>query len=386
MSGWGSQPWGSSPWGGGAPTGTLEPQALYRLVLASRSSSGLGTPLIADVLAAGVPFDHDSAGRWSRTLNAAGTIEFSLPIDACDPADFAAGQRELHLYRDEGFGEYLAWAGHLWVADVRTPWVRFLGMGFYEALRHREMSDDFYKFNVEQRSIAWQAIAYTQAQTDGGLGITRETAAGSAVQRTVDACAEERRVIADIIEDLASADDGFDFEITPDKVWRTWTPQRGSDLSGSVTLDTTDTIVDMSYTIDATQVENDVAGIGKKGDCEPIHYVREIDTTSRAAYGLMQGSITRSDIRQDDDLITALARERLALVKDARKQPTIRVFQGLAGPSPLSGDFDLGDVITVASSWGFATFTDPFRLMSYAVSFDRLGNEMLELQLDAVAT
>lgn len=391
MSGWGG-PWGTMPWGDRlGDTGVItQEQASYRLVLANRSASGLGTPIISDVLAAGVPFDNQAAGRWGRTLNAAGTLEFSLPLDACSPEDFAPGQRELHLYREDSShaGEALVWGGHLWVADVRTPWVRFLGVGFYEALRHREMSDDFYRFaanaNAEQRAIAWALIAYTQGQPGGGLGITRGSTAGSGTLRTVDACAEERRVIADMIEDIAAADDGFDFEVGPDKVWRTWIPQRGTDRSATVTLDATDTIVDMSYTIDATQVENDVAGIGKKGDCEPIYYVRETDTDSRDTFGLMQGTITRNDIRQDDDLIAALARERLALVKDARKQPNVRIFQGLGGPSPLTGEFDLGDVITVAASWGYATFTDPFRVGSYGVAFDRLGNEWLELTLDAV--
>lgn len=385
MSGWGDGEWGLMPWGGGTVVTVPGSLVSYRLVLAQRGTSGLGTPIITDVLSAGVPMDTDSAGRWSRTLNAAGTLEFSLPIDGCTPEDFAPGQRELHLYRDDGSGERLAWAGHLWAADVRAPWVRFLGMGFYEALRHREISDDFYKQNVEQRSIAWQLIDYTQNQTGGALGITRATAAGSAVTRTVLYCAEERQVIADAIEDLASADDGFDFDVGPDKVWRTWTPERGTDLAGTVELDTTTTIVDMSYTVDGTQVENDVAGIGKKGDCEPITFKRAIDTTSRDAYGLMQGTVNRSDLN-DDDMLAALTAERLALLKDARKQPTVRMFQGLGGPSPLNGDFDIGDTIAIKSSWGYATFHERFRVMSYSVSFDRLGNEMLELVLDSRGT
>ena len=382
--GWGDQEWGSSPWGG--VPGTLNPETGYRLVLADRSGSGLGTPIVSDVFAAGLPYDSEYACRWSRGIGTAGTIEFTLPIDGCDAADFAPGQRELHLYRDDGrFGEQLAWAGHLWVADVRAPWVRFLGMGWYEALRHREMSEDFYKFNAEQRNIAWQLIDYTQSQTDGGLGITRESAAGSSTQRTVAYCAEERQNIAEAIEDLAAADDGFDFEVGPDKVWRTWTPSRGSDLSGSITLDTTTSIVDMSYTADATSIENDVAGVGSKGDCEPIHFVTVLDTASRSAYGLMQATIERSDMKWDDEHITALAREELALRKDIRRQPRIKCFQGLIGNSPLTGDFDLGDVIGVEASWGYATFSDTFRLLDYAVTFDRMGNEMLEFTFDAVA-
>jgi hypothetical protein len=359
------------------------PVASYRLALATRSATGLGTPIISDVLRVGVPMDNEQACKWGRGNNTAGSIEFTLPIDACSPTDFDIGKRELHLYRNDGSGEKLVWSGRLWTADVQTPWVRFGGFGFYEDLRHREMSDDFFKHQQEQRSIAWDAIAYTQAQTDGGLGITLESTAGSGINRTLTVCAEERKPIADIIEDMASADDGFDFEVGPDKVWRTWTPKRGADLSGVVHLDTTSSILDISYTEDATTVENDVAGIGAKGDCEPITFIRKVDTVSRAGYGLMQGTVQRTDMKQDDDMLTAVTRERLALQKVPRKQPTVRCFQGLIGVSPLTGDFGIGDTILVTASYGFATFSDPFRVLAYDVSFDRLGYEMIDFTLDA---
>lgn len=361
----------------------------YRLVLANRSASGLGSPIISDVLQAGMPMGTDFALKWGRTLNSAGTLEFSLPIDACTPADFAPGQRELHLYRDSGAGESLVWGGHLWVADVRYPFVRFLGIGFYEALRHREMGDDFYEVGADSRSVAWDLISYTQGLANGGLGITRGTDVGTGAVRTVEACAEERKKISDMIEDLAGSDDGFDFEILPNKTWRTWSPLRGTDRTGTVHLDATTNIVDLSYTIDATSVENEVAGIGDNGggNCEPITYTVVSDSASQAAYGLMQGSINRSDIRQDDALITGLATEELALQKQARKQPTIKLFQGLAGiKSPLNNDYDLGDTLLVSASRGYATFSDPFRLLAYSVSVDEGGNEFLEVTLDAVAT
>ena len=387
VAGWGDGEWGDFPWGGTEGIAAYTPLTNYRLSLAERSDTGLGASIIDDVLALGFPTDNEMVGRWSRTLNAAGTFEFSLPIDACTPDVFAPGQRELHLFRDDGAGEFIAWAGHLWIADVRAPWVRFMGMGFYEALRHREMSEDFYKFSAEQRNIAWELIAYTQAQTGGGLGITRESSAGSAVQRTLAICAEERQNIAEAIEDLAAADDGFDFEVGPDKVWRTWAPQRGTDLSDTVGLDGRTTITDLAYTIDATAVENDIAGIGEKGDCEPITFERAIDTDSRTLFGLMQGTISRSDIKQDDDLIAALTAQRLVLQRTPRKQPTVRMFQGLSGgPSPLTADFDLGDVISVSASWGYATFADRFRVMGYSVAFDRLGYETIDLTLDSVVS
>jgi len=409
--GWGDGLWGEMPWGnvGGfnervavapalaaqishakinRPRPADPPLVDYRLVLASRASSGLGTPIVDDVLTIGTPMDTDFAGRWSRTINAAGTLEFQLPMD--DPIVrediFTPGQRELHLYRDEktGIGEELVWAGRLWIADVRWPWVRFMGMGFYEDFRHREISEDFYRFDAEQLQIAWEMLAYTQAEADGDVGVTLDSAASSGLNRTVEYCAEARQNIAQAIEDLASADDGFDFEVTPTKAWKTWFPQRGTDKTGSVILDGETSISDLAYTVDATQVENDVAGIGKKGDCEPILFKRYEDTTSRARYGLMQGTIERSDVRQDDDLIGALARERLALQSFSRKQPTVRFWNELNGPSPLRGDFDIGDAITIKASRGFATFDAPYRVLSYAVTFDHLGHETVDLTLDSL--
>lgn len=393
VAGWGDGQWGDFPWGGEAgiypgpiinPPGAPQIQN-YRLVLAGRGTSGLGTAIIDNVLELGLPTKTEYACRWSRTLNAAGTIEFTLPLDGpgVTPENFYPG-RELHLFRDDGTGERIVWAGHLWASDVQKIWVRFLGMGFYEDLRHREIGTDFYKFNTEQRSIAWQMIDYTQTQPNGNLGITRETSAGSATQRTVAYCAEERQNIAEAIEDLASADDGFDFEVGPDKIWRTWVPKRGSDLSATVELSTNVGIVEMAYTSDGTQIENEVAGIGKKGNCEPIHYVVASDSTSQTKYGLMQGTISRSDLKWDDDMISAQARQRLALQSQPRKQPTVRLFNGLGGPNPLNADFDLGDVISVDASWGFATFNDNFRVMSYDVSFDRVGYEFIDVTLDAV--
>jgi hypothetical protein len=356
----------------------------YRLVLAGRSDTGLGTPIISDVFPLGVPFAGDEVARWGQTLNAAGALEFTLPIDACSATDFAPGQRELHLYRDAGSGESLVWGGHLWTADVRAPWVRFMGLGFYEAFRHREIGDDFYKQSVEQRALAWQLIQYTQGLAYGDLGITLGSATGSPVNRTVDHCAEERDNVADAIEDLASADNGFDFEVSPNKVWNTYYPQRGSDLSGSVVLNTTTHIADMSYTYDATQVENEVAGIGKTGDCEPIHYLTLNDDTSKNLFGLMQGTLVRSDVRQDNTMIDDLVARRLALRKVVRQQPVIRLKPDLSALTPLAGTFGLGDDIMIQSSWGYATFTSKFRVMAYLVSFDQMGTETMDLTLDAV--
>ena len=357
----------------------------YRLALASLSSSGLGTEIVADVLDAGFPYKADQVIRWSRMLNGAGSLEFTLDMEGpgVTPDVYAPGKRELHLYRDDGGGEILVWGGRLWVADVDHDWVRFMGLGWYETLRHREMAEDFYKVDTEQLDIAWQLIDYTQTQTGGNLGITRGAAADSGITRTVLYCAEERQNIAQAIEDLGTADQGFDFEVTPAKVWKVWHPLKGEELSASVVLDTSTNVQELRYTIDATVVANEVAGIGDRKDCEPVHYASVKNVGSRDDYGLLQATISRSDIKEDGPLINDLARKYLDLHKVARKAPVVGYPTILEGPSPLTGEFALGDVINLQASKGYATFDDAFRVMGYTVTATQNGEERVDLNLDA---
>lgn len=389
--------WGIDPWGGGwgytyipfSDAVIADFRTNYRLVLAERSSTGLGAELVPDVLGtAGVPYGGQSVMRWKRQLNGAGSLEFTLPTtgEGVTEATYAPGQRELHLYRDDGGGEFLVWAGHLWVADVDHDWVRFMGLGWYETLRHREMAEDFYRVDAGQLDIAWELINYTQSQTGGNIGVTRFPGSTGGVARTVLYCAEERQSIASAVEDLADADTGFDWEVTPTKRWKVWTPERGTDLSASVLLDAASTVSNLSYQVDATQVANEVAGIGERTDCEPIHYDREIDTTSRGDYGLMQTSVVRSDIRQDAERISALARKELKLRKRARRLPAVGYPAELGGPLPMRGDFDIGDTVGLQASNGYATFDDPFRVMAYEVTVNRMGREFVTLDLDAAVT
>lgn len=359
----------------------------YRLALASLSASGLGTEIVSDVLAVGFPHKADQVVRWSRMLNGAGSIEFTLDMEAITPDVYAPGKRELHLYRDDGGGEVLVWGGRLWVADVDHDWVRFMGLGWYETLRHREMAVDFYKVDTEQLDIAWDLINYTQTQTGGGLGITQQVVADSGITRTVLYCAEERQNIAQAIEDLATADNGFDFDISPGKEWQVSHPVKGEDLSATVSLNTATTVQDLTYTIDATVVANEVAGIGDRKECEPIHYATVANIGSRDEYGLLQSTVSRSDIKEDGPLINALARKYLKLHKAARKAPVVKYPLSLdpnqAGPSPVTGEFSLGDVIKLQASKGYATFADPFRVMAYTVVASQNGEERIELNLDA---
>lgn len=96
----------------------------------------------------------------------------------------------------------------------------------YRALleqRHLETSESF--TDTEQEAIAWTLIDAAQALPGGDLGVTRGSDQTTGVTR--DRQFEVGAEIAAKIDGLASADDGFDWSIDPDLVFRVWYPARG---------------------------------------------------------------------------------------------------------------------------------------------------------------
>lgn len=90
---------------------------------------------------------------------------------------------------------------------------------------------------VEQVDIAWSLINRTQSRLQGNFGITNGSlATGVTRNRTY----EQGASIGGLLDNLGRVDNGYEWEIDADLVFRTYYPQRGSangfllDLGGSV--------------------------------------------------------------------------------------------------------------------------------------------------------
>lgn len=359
--------------------------AVWRLALATLGTSGLGTPTVSDVMALGLQHQSEQPLRFSRVLGGPGAISFELAIDGAgvDPSTFVVGGRELHLYRDDGGGEELRWGGRLWKAELKGKFVRFSGEGFFSSLRRRRMADDFFRQADEQLDIAWDAIDYTQGRTGGALGITRASLTPSGVTRTILACGEARVAVADVIDDLAGGDNGFDYEVGADKVWRTWYPARGTDVSASVVFDGATNAVEIERQLDGEQIANSIGAISANLACEPLSYYTAVDATSRTAYGLLEDEVERTDL-EDTTLVDALADEELRLRKDPADQIRVTTSDGIASvPNVHAGDFDLGDEVRVkASAGGFGTFDAHYRVLGFVTTLRQTGEERTTYDLD----
>lgn len=352
--------------------------ATWRLALAGRGTSGLGTEIVSDVLtAAGVPAG-DANIRYTKVLNGPGSIEFSVPINSAivTEANFAVGQRELHLYRDTT----LVWSGMLYAADISGWAIRFSGLGFWHVFRNRLVVSDLLYSTTEQLDIAWNLINHTQTQTGGNIGITRNSATGSGVTRTAVYCIENKVVIAEAIEQFASADDGFDFEISPDKKFKTYFPRRSN--SSGVALSTATNIKDFSMVVDATDVVTEARATVDAKTCNPPTVITATDSTARSNYGLLQAAVEEQS--DDVDLLQGLANEELRINKAPRLH--MRVTLDSLNPSaPAATALGIGDQITVSASRGFVNLTNKAaRIVGMSVALGRNGREFIDLDLDGV--
>lgn len=386
--------------GGHGVAGSISPKVVsppastitYRLVLANLGTSGLGTPIVSgghtldDVMTLiGIAPGVADPVRWTKNINAPGAIEFSLPADDAlvTMANFAEGKREVHLYRNDGSGEVLWAAGRLWTSDMQDWGVRFAAEGFYSTLRRREFTDDEQWIDVEQHDIAWNAIAYTQAKANGNLGITRHDSVPTGFPRTLLVCAEERRSPADIIEEMAAFDDGFDFDVGPDKVFRIWSPRRGG-VSAAV-FRTTE-VETLTFQRDALSVSSSVSGLGKVEQCEPVFQDVVSDATALSGFGLLQSTVSRPDFNEENDhgldMLQSLMREELRTHKTPRFQVTVTYYPEVAGPQV--DDYEVGDTARFISSRGFATFDQYFRIVSIECSVGVMNREHVTVTADSV--
>ncbi len=379
--------------GTGGPATPGDPTTYsYRLVLANLGTSGLGTPILSDVLGT-VGMMEGTSLSWTDELNGPGSLEFTLPIDHADVtrANFAEGQREVHLYRDDGTGEVLVWGGRLWASDTQGWTVRFLAQGWMRTLERREIRDDLAYTTAQggpydQNAIVEALLDYTQTQANGDLGITFAADAASGVTREIVVCAEELRSVFDVIDSMVEAhDDGFDWEITPDKRLLIYAGRKGQ-FAGA--LDTTTNIADFSYQRDATSVANDVAGLSSSTeDCPTPDMYVATDSGSQSDFGLLQDHIDPRD-PEDSALVASQTDEELDAYKDSRVQPTVTLMPLLGEPDLT--DFAVGDTVSLTSSrgaaGGFGYFSQTFRVISRTVTVPAAAVvvESVALTLDQV--
>lgn len=117
--------------------------------------------------------------------------------------------------------------------DANAHAVQVTALDYRWILTHRTIKPGFSALstgyaNAEQTTIAWDLIRDTQALTAGSLGITNGATASGVLRDRPVGYYEDGKNLEEALAELGAVSNGFDWEIGPDLVFRTWYPRRGT--------------------------------------------------------------------------------------------------------------------------------------------------------------
>lgn len=317
--------------------------------------------------------------RVTWELNSPGALEVDTHTSRWNPPSSNGpkpGKHELWVYR----GASLVWAGPLLQVDVRLgedddrrpePNVLAVARGLAWYLKRRRVTDNLIYTSIPQHTIAWNLIAHTQAQPDGGLGFTLGTHTGGVVNRKRVFCAGDRAVIYDAIDEFTRPSNGIDWEISATRAFNTWQPKRGVALG--TTLTGTDVLI-TRYFEGADDVATYVTAVSGN-DCGPILGEAIADAAVRADYGRLH-DITDEDA-DDIDVLNQRAQGELN-TRRPRKMVRVRWFEG--NPPMAWGTYWLGDTLNLNITKGYAELTGTFRIMGITAIIE--PPELVAVELD----
>ncbi len=353
--------------------------AVWRLDLAELSApgaTGIGTVLRRQNLLTSVN-DLGQYLKFSYALNGPGGIEFTLPIDKPTRADYAVGQRELHLYRDG----VLVWGGYLVRSEIDNAFVRFGGLGWLWKVRRRHVDFDLWYRDTEPTSIAWQLIDWMQDQPNGNLGITLQTnpLPTPGAVKSVLYCGHERSNIGDAIDDMAEMKDGFDYDVSPAKVFQVWAPGRGTVRAIEIDAGRQTTSL-TGITEDVSELVTELSVLGPRESCSDDNGLTLRHDPSVAKYGLLQGEVQYDNT--DARIRTSKGDAELEALRRINVQPKVE-FQRSGLPGELAwGAVGLGDTVRFKSANGYATYNLLCRVISQEYEVRPGGVERWAWQLD----
>jgi hypothetical protein len=170
--------------------------------------------------------------------------------------------------------------------------------------------------------------------------------------------------------------DGYDWEITPQKVFNIYYPAKGSTLANIVIDDFN--ILSWSSDRDLTvNLANRVIGVGAGFD-DAINTVTVEDTTAQTAWYLQEQTCSAKDITLTGNLTV----EATALLND-KKTPLDVVSLQVNDRSPDISTYNLGDTLPVKIS--AINFSKNLRVIKRTMQIARSGEAQVNLSFDYAA-
>ena len=327
------------------------------------------------------------ASDLSFTLvrNRGGNATFTIDLDELEKYANAiglnpksllgVGQHELvitRINRTLFSGQIIHYEGIL--SERKQVTVR--AVGFFDLLATRFTSALKKYTATDAGAVAWDLIDTTQVKTNGSFGITQGSI-DTSVDRTR---TYEYKNIREAIIELSEVKNGFDFEVTHDKVFNVYYPDMGAQRDEFI-FDYPGNIKEIRISRNATGLVNEVIARGQGYGLAQV-IVTEVDSASQASFTLRQKIMDLSDIVLDATL-TAYAQEEIDLLKDPLTTLDVTVD---GNRKPFIGSYWIGDRIKIEIH-NLALFVDIntyYRIDEITVGVDENESEDIKLKLSTV--
>jgi hypothetical protein len=217
-------------------------------------------------------------------------------------------------------------------------------------------------------------INTTQGLTDGSFGITQGTlVAGGSPSGTVTYAAKEGKVISDALGDLSAGDTGFDWEVTPNRVFNEYYPRIQG--NAKVRLEYGGNVTGYSLQVMGKYEANWIQVQGPDNSISsPV-----IDAGRRVTYGL-RDHVESNTALKSAAALQAYANQVLQLRRDPRIVPQIGVNSTLI--NPFNGDISIGQQTPLVINDQWAQFNQNMRLGGFQLSIGKHGEETFVLYLN----
>ena len=220
-------------------------------------------------------------------------------------------------------------------------------------------------------AIAWDLIETSQLKTNGDFGITEGTIATTKDRtRTYN-----NQNIMEAIVNLSDVINGFDFEITNDKVFNVYTV-KGTDLTDSLILEYGRNLQTVSIDEDFTEPCNNAIVLGEVIDETELTRVDRPDVTTQTKYKLREMVLSADNVIDEDTL-----NEKGDAMLYKYQEPLIKItFEVIRGMVDVT-QFSLGDLIRLIVKKGCYNIDSTYRIFEWTINHEDDNTEKLSLIL-----
>ena len=256
------------------------------------------------------------------------------------------------------------------IIDIRTT-------SWLDLLAKRFTATPYTFSGIDAGTIGWTLINDTQNLTDGNFGITQ-----GVIQTSVnrDRTYEIDKNIYQLLVQLSEVQNGFDFEVTWNKVFNVYYPRIGSRRT-DITFTYPGNIRSIGFERDGMQMANQIIGRGQ-GTGADVLKSAATDTVLRGIYKLRQDIVDWPDVV----LLQTLTEHANGELTDRKRFLDIPDLTLDGTSNPVYGTYQIGDEvqIRVENNDLFAPINDYFRIDATTLEIDQNDKETVSLRMTRI--